>query len=50
MSVKSQSPALPVPQNIWLRGLWMLVLVILVNLAQTVLGGADTPAADRGQE
>jgi Flp pilus assembly protein TadB len=32
------SPPPPLPQNIWLHGLVMLVLVILVNLAQTVLG------------
>ena len=37
-SRNSENPALPIPQNIWLRGLWMLVLIILVNLAQTVLG------------
>jgi hypothetical protein len=36
--VTPQSPALPVPEKIWLHGLWMLVLVILVNLSQTVLG------------
>ena len=30
--------ALPLPNNLWLHGLIMLVLVLLVNLAQTVLG------------
>jgi Flp pilus assembly protein TadB len=28
----------PPPESIWMHGLVMLVLVILVNLAQTVLG------------
>jgi hypothetical protein len=30
--------SLPRPNNLWLHGLIMLVLVLLVNLAQTVLG------------
>ena len=30
--------ALPLPNNLWLHGLIMLVLVLLVNLAQTILG------------
>jgi hypothetical protein len=34
----SPNPPATLPQNIWLHGLVMLVLVILVNLAQTVLG------------
>jgi hypothetical protein len=29
---------LPRPENLWLHGLIMLILVLLVNLAQTVLG------------
>ena len=33
-----QHPVLPRPENLWLRGLIMLILVLLVNLAQTVLG------------
>lgn len=34
-----QSPDLPRrPDNLWLHGLIMLVLVLLVNLAQTILG------------
>jgi hypothetical protein len=33
-----QNPALPLPQNFWLHSLVMLILVILINLAQTVLG------------
>ena len=30
-------PVLPIPQNIWLHGVSMLVLLIFVSLAQTVL-------------
>jgi len=33
-----QHPVLPRPENLWLHGLIMLILVLLVNLAQTVLG------------
>ena len=29
---------LPRPNNLWLHGLIMLILVLLVNLAQTILG------------
>ncbi len=29
--------SLPLPNNLWLHGLIMLVLVMLVNLAQTIL-------------
>jgi Flp pilus assembly protein TadB len=32
----SEAPALP--RNLWLHGLFMLVLVVLVQLAQTILG------------
>ena len=31
------SPTLRVPQNVWLHGLLMLILLILLNFAQTVL-------------
>ncbi|MFO8005131.1 DUF4389 domain-containing protein [Thioalkalivibrio sp.] len=34
----TQHPVLPRPEKLWLHGLIMLVLVLLVNLAQTVLG------------
>jgi len=34
----TQHPVLPRPENLWLHGLIMLILVLLVNLAQTVLG------------
>jgi hypothetical protein len=34
----SQLTLLPLPGKLWLHGLIMLVLVLLVNLAQTVLG------------
>lgn len=34
----TQSPVLPRPENLGLHGLIMLILVLLVNLAQTVLG------------
>ena len=37
-STNPKLSVLPMPQNIWLHGLVMLVLFILVNLAQTVLG------------
>ena len=37
-TIDQQIPALPIPQNIWLHGFSMLVLLILVGLAQTVLG------------
>jgi len=30
--------SLPQPNNLWLHGLIMLILVLLVNLAQTILG------------
>ena len=30
--------SLPKPNNLWLHGLIMLILVLLVNLAQTILG------------
>ena len=34
----TRHPVLPRPENLWLHGLIMLILVLLVNLAQTVLG------------
>ena len=34
----TRHPVLPRPEKLWLHGLIMLVLVLLVNLAQTVLG------------
>ena len=34
----TQHPVLPRPEKLWLHGLIMLILVLLVNLAQTVLG------------
>jgi len=34
----SNHTVLPRPNNLWLHGLHMLILVLLVNLAQTVLG------------
>jgi hypothetical protein len=30
--------SLPLPDNLWLHGLIMVILVLLVNLAQTILG------------
>jgi len=30
----------PSPESIWLRGLWMLVVLVLFGLAQSVLGAA----------
>lgn len=35
--ISQQSPALPLPQNLLLHALVVVVLLILVNLAQTVL-------------
>ena len=37
-STELDSPLPPLPGNVWLHGLIMLALVILVHLAQTVLG------------
>ncbi|HSM27548.1 MAG TPA: DUF4389 domain-containing protein [Thioalkalivibrio sp.] len=34
----TRHPALPQPEKLWLHGLIMLILVLLVNLAQTALG------------
>jgi hypothetical protein len=34
----TQHTILPRPERLWLHGLIMLILVLLVNLAQTVLG------------
>ena len=34
----TQRLVLPRPEKLWLHGLIMLILVLLVNLAQTVLG------------
>ena len=36
--IDGQSAALPVPENVWLHGLWVLILLVLAHLAQTVLG------------
>jgi hypothetical protein len=36
--IDQQNPVVPMPPNIWLHGLSMAVLLILVSLAQTVLG------------
>jgi len=32
-----QNPALPLPQNIWLHGLLMVILLLFLHLAATVL-------------
>ena len=34
----TRHPVLPRPERLWLHGLIMLILLLLVNLAQTVLG------------
>ena len=34
----AQSAALPLPDNVWLHGLLMLILLVLMNVAQTGLG------------
>ena len=37
-AASSQNPALPLPQNMWLHGLLMLILLLFLNLAQSLLG------------
>ena len=39
----TQRPVVPRPEELWLRGLIMLVLVLLVNLAQAVPGHLRNP-------
>ena len=32
-----QNPVLPLPQNVWLHGVLMLILLLLLNIALTVV-------------
>ncbi|MBK1673833.1 hypothetical protein CKO35_11050 [Ectothiorhodospira shaposhnikovii] len=37
-SPSNEETVRPMPRNLWVHGLIMLVLLLLVNLAQTILG------------